>query len=249
MPAHPFQLIRLDRIASTQQEAREHARSGCRSGIVILAEEQTAGRGRGDRVWESNRGLGLWFTLVHRSVRGRDEWPALTVASAVALCEAIEMVGLRPRTRWPNDVLLSGRKVAGVLADTEGDAILIGIGLNILHRADDFSPQLRGTATSIGLAALEAGTPPPDPDGLLVQLLECLDRLLQEFERSGPSAAIPAFWARSIDRSMRIAIRLPSAALVEGRAIGLGEIGQLLVETPEGTVVVPSGTVVWREGA
>jgi BirA family transcriptional regulator, biotin operon repressor / biotin---[acetyl-CoA-carboxylase] ligase len=216
---------------------------------VILAEEQTAGRGRGDRAWESARGLGLWLTMVHRSVRGRDEWPALTLASAVALCKTIETAGLEPRTRWPNDVLLSGRKVAGVLADTEGDAILIGIGLNLLHRADDFSPQLRGIATSVALEALEAGTPQPDREALLVQLLGHLERLFQEFERSGPSAAVPAFWTRCIDRSKGIAIRLPSATLVEGRAVGLGEIGQLLVETPRGTIAVTSGTVVRREGA
>jgi BirA family biotin operon repressor/biotin-[acetyl-CoA-carboxylase] ligase len=145
-------------------------------------------------------------------------------------------------------VLLSGRKVAGILADIEADAILIGIGLNVLHRADDFSPQLREIATSIALETFEPGTSPPDPGDLLAQLLGRLDQHLQEFERSGPAAVLPPFWARSIDRSIRVAIRIPSGAMVEGRAIGLGEIGQLLVETPGGIVSVSGGTVIWREG-
>ena len=248
MPDHSFRLIRFDRVASTQEEARRSARAGCPSGTVVLAEEQTAGRGREGRVWESARGLGLWFTIVHRSRRASNEWPALTVASAVALCEAIEAIGLHPRTRWPNDVLLSGRKVSGVLAGTDEDAILIGVGLNLLHDTGDFSPGLREIATSIGLEARLAGIAPPDREAFLSSILASFDRHLRGFEQSGPPIALGAFWERAIDRSRRLVVRLPSAILVEGIATGLGEIGQLLVETADGLVAIPSGAVIWREG-
>ena len=248
MPDHSFSLIRMDRVASTQEEARGSARAGCASGTIVLAEEQTAGRGREGHTWESARGLGLWFTIVHRSKRAKNEWPALTVASAAALCDAIETIGLKPRTRWPNDLLLSGKKVSGILADTEEDAILIGVGLNLFHGTGDFSPMLREIATSIGLEARLAGIVPPEREGLLSSILTSFDHHLREFERSGPPVALGAFWRRSIDRSRRLAVRLPSGILVEGVATGLGEIGQLLVETANGLVALPGGAVVWREG-
>ncbi len=248
MPGPPFQLIRLDRVASTQEEARDRARSGCQSGTLILAREQTAGRGRGERKWESARGLGLWCTLVHRSLRSKREWPALTIATSTAICDAIEASGLHPQSRWPNDVLLSARKVSGVLADTEDDAILIGIGVNLLQTSADFPAALQGIATSIGIESRRAGIPPPDGDGFLDCLLPCLDRRLRDFERTGPSSVLSAFWERSIDRSRRLAVRLPSGDVVEGTAVGLGEIGQLLIETPEGTLAVASGAVIRREG-
>jgi BirA family transcriptional regulator, biotin operon repressor / biotin---[acetyl-CoA-carboxylase] ligase len=248
MPVSNFQLIRLDRVASTQEEARDRARSGCQGGTLILAAEQTAGRGRGERKWESARGLGLWCTLVHRSLRSKREWPALTIVASTAICDAIEASGLRPQSRWPNDVLLSARKVSGVLADTEADAILIGIGVNLLQASADFPADLRGIATSIGIESHRAGIPPPEGDGFLHCLLPFLDQRLRDFERAGPSSVMPAFWERSIDRSRRLAVRLPSDDVVEGTAIGLGEIGQLLIDTPEGIIAVASGTIIGREG-
>jgi BirA family transcriptional regulator, biotin operon repressor / biotin---[acetyl-CoA-carboxylase] ligase len=248
MPGHSLRLLRLDSVASTQEEGRKAVRAGCPSGTVVLAEEQTAGRGREGRAWESARGLGLWFTIVHRSKRAKNEWPALTVVSAVALCEALETIGLEPRTRWPNDLLLSGRKVSGILADTEEDAILIGVGLNLSHEADDFSPMLREIATSIGLEARKAGIVHPGREGFTSSILASIDHHLQEFETSGASIALASFWSRSIERSRRLAVLLPSGNLVEGIATGLGEIGQLLVETANGLVALPGGAVIWREG-
>jgi BirA family transcriptional regulator, biotin operon repressor / biotin---[acetyl-CoA-carboxylase] ligase len=247
MTANPFRLVRLERVGSTQEAAREMVRSGIGGGTAILAGEQTAGRGMGDRTWQSPRGLGIWLTIIHRSARPKGEWPALTVAAAAGVCGAIEGAGLRPRTRWPNDVLLSGRKVAGVLADTESDAVLIGIGLNVLQQDCDFSPELRGRATSIRLEAQRDGIEPPDLETMLAEVLSQMARSLRIFESAGPDAVIPAFWERSIDRGKRVTIRLPSAMLVEGPVIGLGEIGQLLIETERGAVAVASGTVVRME--
>lgn len=248
MPAIPLSLIRMDRVASTQEEARTLLRAGCPGGTVVLAEEQTAGRGREGRTWESAPGLGLWFTIVHRSARARNEWPALTVASAVALCEAIEATGLRPRTRWPNDLLLSGKKVSGLLADADEEAILIGVGLNLRHEAGDFPAALRERATSVGLEARRAGIELPEREEVLSLVLASFGRRLQEFEDTGPPPALVAFWDRAIDRSRRLALKTPSGIRIEGIATGLGEIGQILVETAEGLVSVPSGTIVWREG-
>ena len=243
MPKHPFDLVRLPRVGSTQDVAREHARGGCPSGRVILAEEQTGGHGRRGRGWESAAGLGLWLTLIHRSRRPQAEWPVVTSAAALAICRALEDRGLHPRAKWPNDVLLGPRKVAGVLAETEGSAILIGIGVNLLHQEKDFSPDLRASATSLRLECGRQGLRPPDPEKFLHELLAQLDAALRFVETEGPAPAVAALWERSLVRDLRVTVQLDSLRDVCGHAVGLGPIGELCIRTESGVVAVFSGTL------
>ena len=248
MDAQPFHLIRMCSVRSTQEEARRLVSEGCRSSTILLAEEQTAGRGRGDRSWHSLKGLGIWMTLVHRSVRPASEWPALTSVAALAICRALEDLSLQPRIKWPNDILLPGGKVAGVLAETAGEVVLLGIGINILHESSDFSDELRGTATSVRMEL--AGSRRTDVvgvDTMLERLLPQLEDVLGVNERAGTSAWLPDVWERSIVRDLLVTVERTSGDPVSGIAVGLGPIGELLLKTDHGTLSVANGTLTHLE--
>jgi len=251
-PVQPFDRIRLATVTSTQDEARALARGGAASGVIVIADEQTAGRGRGDRTWASAAVLGLWFTLVHRSARPVREWPALTGAAALAVCRAIEDAGLFPGIRWPNDVVIGRRKICGVLAETEGGAALIGIGLNVRHRETDFPLEIRPHATSIAIEMRRDGCDPPEREPFMDALLRRLDETLRDFEAAGPRAIVPAVWERSIVRGRRVRIgadtTVSDARIMSGEAIGLGENGELRIRTTGGAIVeMSSGSFLGME--
>lgn len=246
-PADPFLRIDLGTVPSTQDEARARARAGARSGSLVIAETQTAGRGRGGHSWESAPGLGLWMTLIHRSGRGVAEWPIFTSAGSLAVCEAIGELGLEPGILWPNDLVISGRKVCGILAETEADAVLIGIGVNLHHGPLDFPAELRGSATSIAIELSRIGRIAPDREGFLGILTRSLASVLDQVESGGSSAIVPRLWARSVVRGRRVDLRTsdPSAGeTIRGEAIGLNEVGGLIVRGSAGTVELVSGTLV-----
>jgi BirA family biotin operon repressor/biotin-[acetyl-CoA-carboxylase] ligase len=184
------------------------------------------------------------MTLIHRSERPQPEWPSATLTAALSVCRALEQLGFSPEAKWPNDLLLSGRMVAGILAETEGRALLIGIGINVLHEETDFSDEIRPRATSIRIEArsLRLGAP-PDREAVLRCLLLHLREDLEVLEGDGPRSILDAIWERSLVRDRRIAVRLLSGEILEGRAVGLGPVGELLVRTPGETVAVVSGTV------
>ncbi len=162
MTGRVFDIVRVPRVVSTQEVARAQSRAGCRTGTVILANEQTEGLGRDGRRWESAAGLGLWMSLIHRTRRPSAEWPAATALAALGVALACDQAGIDAGIKWPNDVWLSGRKVAGILADADSGALVIGMGVNILHGESDFSTALRSTATSIAIERRRRELPPID---------------------------------------------------------------------------------------
>ena len=143
-------MVRFDRVSSTQDVARKYAEDGRE--VVVVAEEQTGGRGRLGRKWFSPRG-GLWFSVVLRRI----ETPVTLVclAAGLAVAEAVEeLTGLKPCLKWPNDVLINGRKVCGVLVEGKftGEKLsylIVGVGLNVNIPLDSFPPSIRGKATSL----------------------------------------------------------------------------------------------------
>lgn len=242
MTSRPY--ILLEVIHSTQDVAREHARAGCVSGTIVAARAQLAGRGRGGRSWESRDGLGLWMTYVHRTKRASREWGGATLATAMAVCAVLQRLDLDPSTRWPNDVLLPGGKVAGILADTEGNALLIGVGVNVLHQVDDFSGSLREVATSVRLAGGMA-----TPDSLLGALADELDSTMADYELGGVAPFLGPFWRRCIFAGREVIATLPDGNVVEGIASGLGGHGELTIEADAGARAIMSGTVRLKETA
>ena len=255
------------RTGSTNADLLADARRGAPAGAVLVAEEQTAGRGRLDRSWQSQPGAALTFSVL---VRPRSVPPAsrgwLPLLTGVAVAAALrEQTGLDVSLKWPNDVLASGGvpgssgKLAGILAEQAGDAIVVGIGLNVSSRADELPA---GQATSL----LLAGAPDPDRQSILIAALREFEhwyvRWSGEPGLSGVSAAGPAGGGQSgpgdarasglraeylrccatVGRDVRV--ELPGGAVLTGRACDVDSVGRLLVSADDGVHAVSAGDVV-----
>lgn len=172
-------------LGSTNDEALRRAEEGAPSGLVVLAETQTAGRGRQGRTWNDVPGASLAFSVVLRPTIPLPQYPLLAIAMACAVAEACEeRTGQAFRVKWPNDVLFGTRKICGVLAESRvpsatrvpggaGLALVIGTGVNVNHREDDFPEELRSRAVSLRMAA----------GGRTFETGAVLDGILSRFER------------------------------------------------------------------
>jgi BirA family transcriptional regulator, biotin operon repressor / biotin---[acetyl-CoA-carboxylase] ligase len=204
--------LHLRETGSTNDRARELAAAGAPHGTLVTAGAQTAGRGRQGRVWSAPPGHALLMSLVLRNAH-----PLLPLAAAVGVAEA---VGDDAQIKWPNDVLLGGRKVAGILAEgrpREGWAVL-GIGVNVAIRVEDLPSELHDTAATL---AREAS----DVEPFLCELLESLERAL-----ALPADELLDAW-RARDA---LAGREISWSGGRGRAAGIDGEGRLVVELPDG---------------
>jgi BirA family biotin operon repressor/biotin-[acetyl-CoA-carboxylase] ligase len=203
---------------STNARARDLAVAGAPHGTIVTAAEQTAGRGRQGRSWTAAPGDALLFSLL---VRGVEPGAALLpLAAAVAVCESLAPI--EAAIKWPNDVWIEGRKVAGILLEgrpQEGWAV-IGIGLNV--RTREFPDELRETATSLALA----GAPEPGVDAARAALVAALDRWI-----AAPAAEVLAEWR---ERDALRGEQVRWGAGLAGTAAGITGSGSLIVETGSG---------------
>ncbi|HET7229855.1 MAG TPA: biotin--[acetyl-CoA-carboxylase] ligase [Longimicrobium sp.] len=229
---------------STNDVARVLAEGGAPAGTVVLADEQTAGRGRGGKGWSSPAGLGVWMSVVLR--------PALLAAPGLlpilvglAAADALDAFARPARVaiKWPNDLQLAGRKLAGILCEGSWDAgrpghVVAGIGINVLHSIDDFPPEVRDTATSLRIAA---GWMPPRADVAGAVAGAILRRVANPpAELSG--ALLDALRGR--DALLGRPVRVTGAEAVTGTAMGITPAGALLVRTEAGALrSIRSGTV------
>ena len=188
-----FIIHRIETCASTNDAVRALAVSGAPEGTVVVADEQTAGRGTKGRAWHSPPGLGLYVSILLRP-SSPAAVPLLPLAAGLAARDAVEAShGLAARIRWPNDILFDGRKLGGVLCESAfaGDRpefVIVGIGLNAAHGPGDFPGDLRETAVSI-VSALGA---PADRERLFDALLAAADRRLDSLFRGGIDELIRA---------------------------------------------------------
>jgi BirA family biotin operon repressor/biotin-[acetyl-CoA-carboxylase] ligase len=242
------QVTVLERVASTNDAAWQEALSGAPEGTTIFAEEQTAGRGRMGRRWFSPPRSGLLFSVVLRPELQVQQSSLLTVVSAVAVAEALqEGLGLPACIRWPNDITIRDRKVAGLLVEgrslATGSAFVLGIGVNVRERARDFPPEIRETATSL---AAETGTPPERND-LARRLLGSLDRWYGDL-RQGEYGHIARRWRRiSSTLGERVAL-LENGREFRGRVLDLSLEDGLIVRLDEGvTRIFHPSTVTLRQ--
>ena len=199
---------------STNQRARELALAGAPHGTLVTASEQTAGRGRQGRVWSAPAGSALLMSLVLR------EPPRLVpLAAAVAVAS---VAGDGARIKWPNDVQIDGRKVAGILVEGRPQErwAVLGIGLNVAVRVEDLPPELHGTATTMGLE-------PGEVEGVLARLLAELEAWLSRDEAS----VLEAWRSRDALRGREVTWGGGS-----GVAEGVDEDGRLLVRLADGGV-------------
>lgn len=138
-------------LASSNDTAREMIANGAPSGTLVIAESQTRGRGRGGHQWLCPAGEGLLFSFILEPDAPREQWPRMALAAGIAIAETLHSYGLPAEVKWPNDILISGKKCAGILVESCEDALVIGIGLNVT--VSHFPPQLN--ATSLFLEGLE----------------------------------------------------------------------------------------------
>jgi BirA family biotin operon repressor/biotin-[acetyl-CoA-carboxylase] ligase len=234
----PWTVERLATCTSTMDEARKRARAGAPDGFVVVAEEQTAGRGQRGHTWYAPKG-GLYLSFV---VRGLSDIRLLTIALGNAVADALEVAGVEPRLKWVNDVLVDGRKVAGVLVEGEWtgpklDFMVVGIGVNVNGAATAFPGGLRATAITLE-ESLHCESCIPDLESLLLQKVDAWLDLL----RKGDNARIAAaFRQRDALQGQRVSVANGHA--VEGTADGIDDLGRLRVLTAGGPRLFDQGPV------
>lgn len=223
-----------EELVSTNDHGRDLGAAGYPHGLVILAESQTAGRGRRENRWQAEAGRDVLMTVLLRPAAPLHQWPRITTLTALALCKAIEATtSLRPQIKWPNDVYVRDRKVAGILAETFTDRggayMVLGMGLNV--NTQRFPKDLRDSATSL---LMECGDERAALDrsaitiALLKQIAICLGRLENSFEN-----AVQEVRDRSWLLGKLIEARV-SGTTLKGTAVNLNEEGHLIVNGDDG---------------
>lgn len=232
---------------STNTDAMAAARNGAPHGSVFFADEQTAGRGRGDHTWDSTAGQGLYVSVVLRPDLSPAYLPLVPLAAGLAAADAIRAVtGLDIDLRWPNDLLLGPHKTGGILveAQSESNAVafaVVGIGINVHQR--EFAPGLATPATSLDIAAGHVFGQKTNRQALLAALLKSLEREALGLLDPGARAAIPARVeaASSWIRGRNVEVHGPQE--YTGITEGLDEHGFLLVRTAESVAQVQTGGI------
>ena len=234
---------------STNDAARQLAEQGAPEGTLVLAEKQTQGRGRLGRSWLSESSAGIYASILLRPVLKPRDAAVLTLVAGVAGSEAIEQAcGLNADIKWPNDLLLSGRKCCGILSEMQAERdeiryVILGIGINVNHSV--FPEELGQCATSLRIAGKRIYS----RVALLCEFLQKFEHLYHELQRGNRSAVVQ----RWIDRSSfafgkQVMVDLGSGKRVEGQTAGLSELGNLKVKLADGRMeeVMSGDIVAWR---
>ncbi|MBK9030924.1 MAG: biotin--[acetyl-CoA-carboxylase] ligase [Myxococcales bacterium] len=225
-----------DTCASTNDLALAWARAGAPHGAIVIADAQRAGRGRHGRAWASPPGRSLYLSIVVR-LGPTVPVPPLTLAIGVGVCDAIRGEGVTAAgLKWPNDVLVGGKKLAGVLCESTADAVVVGVGVNANGAAADLPPEVSARATTI---ADELGRW-IEREALLERLLAELAPWIERYQAGGVAAIAPA-WTERMVPDLRV--RTDRAT---GIARGIDRAGALEVEDDAGALHrVSSGDVEW----
>jgi BirA family transcriptional regulator, biotin operon repressor / biotin---[acetyl-CoA-carboxylase] ligase len=206
---------------STNARAKELAEAGAPGGLVVTADEQSSGRGRQGRAWFAPPRTTLLYSALLRPAGDR---PLLPLAVPLAVCEAAEeLASVRCEIKWPNDVWIEGRKLAGILLEARPEAdgagwAIAGVGLNLAIPPERFPPELRGRATSLGI------------DHGFVPALDALNRTLAAWIARDDGEVLEAFRARDALAGRRISWHGGA-----GIAAGIDDVGHLLVDRDDGT--------------
>ncbi len=236
MPSFIPILIRFDSLPSTNTEAAIQAKQGAPEGLCVVASEQTAGRGRLQRLWSSPKGAGLYFSIILRPKLEQRYWPLVTFTAAIAVHDALlEVCGIEADIKWPNDVEVDGRKICGILGetvDTElGRAVIVGIGINLT--SDAFPEEIAATATSIVAATGKA----PDKEEVLESVLRVFEARYSTLQEPDGKEEILRGWSQRSSYSFgrRICIA-DNGEIVQGYIQGFDIDGALLLETDKGGI-------------
>jgi BirA family biotin operon repressor/biotin-[acetyl-CoA-carboxylase] ligase len=225
----------FERTTSTNDVISRLARDGMAEGMVVFAEAQTHGRGRLGRKWIAPARKGLWFSVLLRPDIAPQTATQLNIAAATALARAITMeTGVIPEIKWPNDILIGGRKVVGILTELSAELdhvkeVTLGIGVNVNLEANEFPPELRKLATSLKIETGRA----VDRPALAVAILRELDADYHRIGRGQFDSLAEEWQERCTTIGHHVAIRV-GERVVRGRAESLDGEGALLLRTQHG---------------
>jgi BirA family biotin operon repressor/biotin-[acetyl-CoA-carboxylase] ligase len=247
-------LVARAEVGSTNDEAWEALAADAPDGTIVVADAQTRGRGRAGRTWHTAPGRALALSVLLHQGCDRRSLALLPLAAGLAVAQALETLGAAPALKWPNDVLLGGRKVAGVLCESRRiqpapgyptsppgraaasagarDAVVVGVGVNVAQTAGEFPPQIAETATSLALAGITT-----DRESVAAAFLGALEPLWAELREGGRAALLAAWSARADFWGRPVTVRTP-AGPVRGVARTLDPDGALVLEHEGGAATV-----------
>ena len=244
MPLLKPKVLRFESLPSTNTELARRASEGAEEGLSVVAEEQTAGRGRLQRAWSSPKGAGLYFSILLRPGMPQDHWPLITFMAALAVGDALnEAAGVKTDIKWPNDLLSGERKICGILAEAidtrTGRAVIVGIGINLTQAA--FPAELMDVATSVSQASRRE----PEREAILAALLLAISRWYSLLSEPDGREKIVAEWSSRSSYATGKLVQVSNGNEVfQGTTCGVERDGALRLKTPNGAIkLVRAGDV------
>ncbi|HAA25196.1 MAG TPA: biotin--[acetyl-CoA-carboxylase] ligase [Ruminiclostridium sp.] len=242
-------LIFYDEIDSTNNELKRLAANGAAEGTVVVAEAQSCGRGRRGRAWNSKPGLGIYMSVLLKPDIAPEYVQVITLAASSAVCSAITpFIDIKPGIKWPNDILIENKKVCGILTEMSAEpekvhSIIVGIGINVNHREDDFCEELKNTATSLRCFSKSDIS----RCMLAARVLEELESLYLDFVLNKSADKLLNIWrCFSVTIGYDIIIYRNDKA-IKARALDVADNGNLLVQTQDGRrQLISSGEISIR---
>jgi BirA family biotin operon repressor/biotin-[acetyl-CoA-carboxylase] ligase len=239
----------FEETTSTNDVVEKLSRDAVKEGVVVFAESQTKGRGRLGRRWMSSSRKGLWFSMLLRPSMRPAEATQITIAAATALFRAIRaQTGITPEIKWPNDILIKGRKLVGILTELSAEVdkikhLILGVGMNVNHVSSDFPEDLRSTASSLRIES-----------GQKQNRAEMAVKILREFDRDyaliceGGFETVAAEWEENCTTIGKQISVQTGGRVIEGTAESLDRDGALILRTQYGQVErIVGGDVTLRK--
>jgi BirA family transcriptional regulator, biotin operon repressor / biotin---[acetyl-CoA-carboxylase] ligase len=233
------EIVYRDQVESTNALATELAYQGASEGTLVVADQQTGGRGRRGRAWFSPPGKGVWMSLILRPKLSPAYASQLTLVAAIALSRAFSsLTGQQAGIKWPNDILFGSRKCCGILTEMHADHdrihhIVLGIGINVNMESSEFPEELRDIAVSLRIVKGE----PLERSKVIQSVLTCLEPLYLQYVREGGFSSLREEWKResiTIGRNVRA---VTPRGEFEGTAVDIDEAGALCLKTKNGEII------------